>query len=158
MANDSFIKKAIGADPPLGLELVWEKRMEKELLHKPGADSASLEAQADLLVEPSLDAMPQVLDYLESQCSRLTPGSGLVRVVNSAGAQAFCAACMTASKGLVSMDLTVRQGTLGLKVGFFGKCKARPYGLAPALFSPLGCKTQLEQAGHHWQWTASWEL
>ena len=132
--------------------------MEKELLQQSGTEPSGLEAQADLLVEPSLDAMPQVLAYLESQCSQLTPGAGLVRAVNSAGAQAFCAACMTASKGLISMDLAVKQGTLGLKVGFFGKCKARPYGLAPALFSPLGCKTQLEQAGYHWRWTASWEL
>ncbi len=132
--------------------------MEEKPLQLSGAKSAASETGPELCVEPSLESMPQVLGYLERQGVRLAIGGRKIRAVNSAGAQAFCAACLTAHKGLVSVELAMQQGILRLKVGFSGKGKARPYGLAPALFTPLGCRTVLEQVGYRWQWTASWEL
>ena len=132
--------------------------MEEELSLELNAELSGLAAQADMLVEPSLEAMPQVLAYLQGQCARYALGTKQIRRVSSAGAQAFCAACLAAHKGLISLDLTLVRTVLELRVGFSGKCKARPYGLAPALFNPLGCRTLLEQSGYNWTWTASWEL
>lgn len=132
--------------------------MAKDLPQISSAGPGGLDAKSDVALEPSLGAIPQVLGYLESRCTRFTLGSDITRAVSSAGTQAFCAACMGAQKGLVKVELSLQQGILSLKVGFMGKGKARPYGLAPALFHILGCRTQLEQMGYHWLWTASWEL
>jgi hypothetical protein len=108
--------------------------------------------------EPKMERMPRVLDFINSHTGRLALGNDTCGRIAAAGAQAFCAACMSCSKGEVILEVSYNKGQLHLMLSFAGKGQARPYGLAPALFASQKCRIKLEQDRGNWLWTATWEV